>query len=263
VLDFRGEARVWMPANAPYKYVFAPPSDTDPPGAPIWTVDQVQNAQLLTLYGGVDTGSANAYVLTFDASFPAYEDGIVLYWIPSHTNTGPATVAVNGLASVPLEISIGGFLTPLRAGQVVSGQIVSMIYIGGKFVLLSGTIFSGSFTATLTGMDSTVTGDAGYSVNNGTVTVFIGSVDVAGTSNATTMTMTGLPAQISSPENPIYIVCDKLIDNGVQCYGTAIISGSTITFRMATVSGSRIVDGNFTNTGTKGIAAGWGLMYQL
>ena len=65
ILDFRGECDLWVPPNVAYKYVLSPSTDTDPPTAPIWSVDDVVSDQLVTLYGGVDTGVTNAYVLTF------------------------------------------------------------------------------------------------------------------------------------------------------------------------------------------------------
>lgn len=41
VLNYRGEADVWLDPTLTYKYVFAPPNDIDPPSNPIWTVDDV------------------------------------------------------------------------------------------------------------------------------------------------------------------------------------------------------------------------------
>ncbi len=42
VLDYRGEARVWLDPELTYKFVLAPVGDTDPPTRPIWTVDNIQ-----------------------------------------------------------------------------------------------------------------------------------------------------------------------------------------------------------------------------
>jgi hypothetical protein len=42
VLDFRGEANVWLDPELTYKLVLAPPTDTDPPANPIWSVDDVE-----------------------------------------------------------------------------------------------------------------------------------------------------------------------------------------------------------------------------
>jgi hypothetical protein len=41
VLDYRGEARVWLDIAKVYKFVLSPPGDTDPPTKAIWTVDNI------------------------------------------------------------------------------------------------------------------------------------------------------------------------------------------------------------------------------
>lgn len=41
VLDFRGEANVWLDPTLTYKFTLAPLGDTDPPTKPIWTVDNI------------------------------------------------------------------------------------------------------------------------------------------------------------------------------------------------------------------------------
>ncbi len=136
VLDFRGEASVYIPPNTNFKFVLAPPGSDDPPTNPIWTVDPVNNAQLLTLFGGVDTGSTNAYVLTFTASFSSYADGIIIYWIPSNTNTGPSTINVNGLGVVNILNQDG---SALYAGELRANQVSQILFRGGSFYLVSST----------------------------------------------------------------------------------------------------------------------------
>lgn len=44
VLNFRGEASVWLDQTLTYKFVLAPEGDTDPPTRPIWTVDDISAA---------------------------------------------------------------------------------------------------------------------------------------------------------------------------------------------------------------------------
>lgn len=153
-LDFRGECDLWIPPNIAYKFVLAPPNDTDPPTAPIWTVDDIVDSQLLTLYGGVDTGAANAYILNFTANFTAYADGIIIYWIPSNTNTSSAsTVNVNGLGPVAILNQNGGTLAP---GQIRANQVVQMMYQGTGFRLLSSTLLPIIFGACRTTNQSLV-----------------------------------------------------------------------------------------------------------
>lgn len=134
ILDYRGEANVWIPPNVAYKFILAPATDTDPPTHAIWSVDSLVNSQLITLYGGVDTGSVNAYVLNFTSNFSAYADGIVIYWIPSNTNTGASTINVNGLGAVAITNQDG---TPLRPGQLIASNVVGILYKSGGFILLN------------------------------------------------------------------------------------------------------------------------------
>lgn len=44
VLDYRGEANVWLDPTLTYKFVLAPSTDTDPPTNPIWSVDNITAA---------------------------------------------------------------------------------------------------------------------------------------------------------------------------------------------------------------------------
>lgn len=134
ILDYRGECNLWLDPNVAYKYVLAPATDTDPPTKPIWSVDQVRSSQLVTLWGGVDTGSANAYILNFTANFTSYTDGIVIYWIPSNTNTGASFINVNGLGSVAILNQDG---SALSAGQIAANRVAEMIYSGTGFVLIN------------------------------------------------------------------------------------------------------------------------------
>lgn len=134
ILDFRGEANVWIPPNVAYKYVFCPPNDTDPPSNPVWSVDNIVGSQLVTLWGGVDTGIADAYVLDFNANFTSYDDGIVIYWIPSNANTGPSTINVNGLGPVPIKNQDGG---DLYLGQIRANEVALIVCRGSYFVLVT------------------------------------------------------------------------------------------------------------------------------
>lgn len=140
VLDARGECGIWVPPNIAIKLAVTDALGNAIPGFP---VDNIVNSQLITLYGGVDTGSTNAYLLTFTANFTSYADGILVYWIPSHNNTGASTVNINGLGVVSI-INTDG--TALYANQLIANQFSWMMYKGTGFVLLS-SINRGGFNA--------------------------------------------------------------------------------------------------------------------
>lgn len=43
VLDFRGEARIWLDPELSYKFILSPRGDSDPPTKAIWTVDNISS----------------------------------------------------------------------------------------------------------------------------------------------------------------------------------------------------------------------------
>lgn len=257
-LDFRGECNLWIPPNTSYKYVYCAPGSDDPPTTSIWTVDSVVNAQLLTLYGGVDTGAGNAYVLNFTAQFTSYTDGIVIYWVPSHTNTGASTINVNGLGVVPIT-NVDG--TALTANQIVANQFAVIICKGGAFVLQYQFLITGTFTGTIaTGLTTTPNRSFTYYSSQGFISLGMtsGTTNFTGVSNSTGMTITGIPAEICSRSTLPICACYMIIDNGVTKTGTCYISGGTIGFGLG-FDGSTL----FTAAGTKGLEKNFRLFYSI
>lgn len=203
VLDYRGECNLWLEPNRAYKYIFAPPTDTDPPTNPIWSVDNISSVQLLTLYGGGDTGSANNYVLNFTAPFTSYIDGTVIYWVPSNTNTGASTLNVNGLGALALVNQNGAVLS---AGQLVVNQVAVVMLKSGQWLLISSGLSAPAsqtiFVArrNYLGSDQTLTNNA-----NTTVIFDTEDVDAGGNYNNATGVFT-------APLAGVYqFSCDMLI----------------------------------------------------
>lgn len=260
-LDFRGECNLWIPPNVAYKYVLSPSTDTDPPTNPIWSVDDVVSSQLVTLYGGVDTGIANAYVLTFTANFTAYTDGIVIYWIPSNTNTTASTINVNGLGPVDIVNQDG---TPITSSQLVANQVATIMYVGGEFLLISSgiapSVISGSFVPAWTGFSVDPTCTIFYTKIGGLVSMTFGAVNTTGTSNATSMTITNLPSVLRPPTDSNVRASCVLTDNAAQAvgaFGFGVVPG-TIVFAKGTAPPSAT---GFTNVGSKGFAPYTPLIY--
>ena len=256
VLNSRGEANIWIPPNTGYKFVLAPPGDTDPPTYPIpgYPVDNIYNAQLLTLYGGVDTGAVNAYVLTFSANFTSYTDGTVIYWIPGHTNTGASTLNINGIGVANIVYPNG---SSLYGGELVAGQFAQVIVSSGQFVLINATFQSGSFTPAWSGFSVAPTGNMNWQLVGNQVTLkWIGTT---GTSNATSMSIGNVPVQIRpSGASVVGMLPTIVIDNSNRVQGSFGFGGtSTYQFNM----GSPLSGTGFTNSGTKGLDAAWTVTY--
>lgn len=182
VLNFRGEADIFLLPNVSYKFVLQ-----DSIGNIIWTEDNIVNAALLSLYGGVDTGVANNYIINFTSPVAANTNGQVIYWLPSNSNTGPSTINVNGTGPQPILNPNG---SALGANQIIAGQFVSIISINGVWQLYGGSgvgVNIGTFGAEVP-LPSATTTDLGSAPGH--------NVSITGT---TTITSFGTSAQIVAP----------------------------------------------------------------
>lgn len=96
---------------------------------------------------GPESGVVNAYVVTLAKAPAAYRAGMVVRFIPGVTNTGPATVNVNGLGVATIRDASGG---ALAGGELASGSVVSLIHDGSRFrlqaVITAATVADGSVT---------------------------------------------------------------------------------------------------------------------
>jgi hypothetical protein len=260
ILNARGEADIWILPNVGYKFTLSPSDDTDPPTNAIWTKDNIVNSQLITLYGGVDAGIANAYVLTFSANFSAYTDGIVLYWTPANTNTTSSTVNLNGLGIINIVNPDG---SNLQANEIVANQPAIILYKTGTFTLITpGTIYS-SFTATWIGFGGSPPGNsATFTLNyrkiGNLVTLIFPSG--TGTSTATSFGISGLPATIiPGLYSSTYIPLLGMQDGGVTLSGGVALVNNTSSINF-------YKDGTlalWTASGAKGFAVNGTMTYPL
>ena len=136
-----------------------------------------------------DTGSPNAYILTYNAPYTSYTQGNpVIYFVASNSNTGPSTVNVNNLGIVPIVNPNG---TPLTAGQIVNNQMTQIVWQGGQFILTSigatAGLNIGTFGAEVSTASASTT-DLGFT---GTHTI-----NVTGSSNINSL---GTSASINAP----------------------------------------------------------------
>ncbi len=135
-LNARGECSLWLLPNVAYKLSLADSSGNLVSGYP---VDNIINSQLLTLFAGVDTGVANAYLVNYSAPYTSYTQGNpVIYFVASNSNTGASTINVS-INGTPLGIVsiVNPNLTPLTAGQIVAGQMTQIVWQTGQFILTS------------------------------------------------------------------------------------------------------------------------------
>lgn len=244
-LNFRGECDLWLKPNVAYKL-----QANDVNGILLWTVDNIVNSQLITLYGGVDTGIANAYILNFSASFTAYADGIQLTWIPANTNTTASTININGLGVVNIVNPDG---SALSGSQILANQPAQILFKGGVFELITPSIVVvGFFTPPLVGFSGSPVGLVRYRRSGNLIGL---SFNISGTSNATSFSMGGLPAIIQSLNVPQIVPCSGFIDNGVAVTSAsiALVNTTTITFYK-----DNSATNNWTAAGVKATGSGLG-----
>jgi hypothetical protein len=122
---------------------------------------------------------------------------------------------------------------------------------------------TGTFTITYTGMTAGVTGTARWSRAGNVILLLFPAA--TGTSNATTMTATGLPAAIQPTRTQNIGLSSGLIENNTgaswQAAGATITASSgTITF---TLGGTTWAGGGFTASGTKGVPVAFLVTYML
>ena len=254
ILNARGECDLWLLPNVAYKFIVADVNGNQIPGG---VIDNVINSQLITLYGGVDTGSANAYILNFSASFSAYADGIIIYWIPANTNSGASTINVNGLGVVNLVNPDGSALV---AGEIIANQPAQILFKAGAFQVITATnTVYGTFVPTWSGFSvAPATTPIAYRRNGTLVTLIFNPVN--GTSNATTFSLSGLPQIIRPLVAPAmsYPVIG-LLDNSARIPGglAAVNSSGIVTFFK---DGTQAI---WTASGSKGFADFVGLNYTI
>ncbi|WP_018897175.1 phage tail protein [Rhizobium sp. 2MFCol3.1] len=124
-------------------------------GAQVRSFDRINAMGLLT-------NSANAYSLTYDVGPLAYEKGEFFSFFVNATNTGAATLNINGLGSRDIVQNDG---SALKAGDLVAGMVFTATYDGSKFRIVNSTANAsfGTVTAT-TGM--TIGGKPVFNVDN-------------------------------------------------------------------------------------------------
>ncbi len=82
------------------------------------------------------TGSANAVIVSVpNISSIADLVGVPIRFLPSATNTGPATAAVGGTAATAVKKATQSGLAPLTGQEMVAGQLTVIVYDGTQYVI--------------------------------------------------------------------------------------------------------------------------------
>ena len=152
--------------------------------------------------------------------------------------------------------------TPTGGSKGTGSLNAQNLYVNGTSVVVSGT-----FTATITGMNSTVTGTMNYTAIVGKTCTLWPQGPILGTSNAVTMTITGIPAACTPASSNAVMFGDTVTDNGITAYvGVAeVASNSTIILGILENGTSRpqLNNNGWTPSGTKGINSDFSITFHL
>lgn len=141
VLDANGSCDLWLSDAQPYKLILSPAGDTDPPTNPLWTRDniwtttntlQVQSA-IYSYTAAPDSGTVNALAITLSPAPTALSAGMqVTTMNVVATNTGAATLNLNGLGVKPIVLPSGAALS---GGEIYAGSAATFVYTGSSWML--------------------------------------------------------------------------------------------------------------------------------
>jgi len=119
-------------------------------------LSQLQNFGTTTL---VTISGTNTITGTVSPSLTAYVAGQVFSFIVSVTNTGPATLSIDGLGAKA--ITKTGTIA-LEAGDMVSGQVILVQYDGTQFQIIGGAKVAPSPITNSLGADVALNNTANY-----------------------------------------------------------------------------------------------------
>ena len=85
---------------------------------------------------GTTAGTATAYTLTFTPALAGYVAGQCFLLKPHVTNTGAATLNVQGKGALALTKLSDGALVPLVAGDLLLGRLMHVCYDGTTLQLM-------------------------------------------------------------------------------------------------------------------------------
>jgi hypothetical protein len=134
VLDAGGRTpfQIWVNGGALYKFVLK-----NSAGVTIGTYDNIPSIDDPTAFNNLITVTGtNTLIGTSTPANTAYVNGMTLSFVVINTNTGAVTIDVDGLGAK--EITFSGS-TPLIAGQMTAGALVTIEYDGTRFQLMNSS----------------------------------------------------------------------------------------------------------------------------
>jgi hypothetical protein len=159
--------------------------------------------------------------------------------------------------------------TPTVTGGTFSDPAITNPTVTGNLPVTgnvtAANIISGTFTVTLTGLTTTVTATATYSISGNIAAISIPNVE--GTSNADTFTINGLPSILQPSTLSLQIVATSAINAGSVVPAWVQISrgSGTLTLLVSEILGAAALISStiWATSGTKGTSFSTAFTYLL
>ena len=169
----------------------------------------------------VDSGSANAYVITAGSQVTAYADGQTFLVKATNANTTTSTINVSGLGLKSIVRNDGSVL---QANDIVAGQIIQLSYnvTAGNFQL-SGSAASASATAaaaSATAAASSATSSASSATSSASSATSSASSATASASSATAAAASATQASVYAAALTATSTTSLLIATGSTTFTT-------------------------------------------
>ncbi len=115
----------------------------------VFATTQISLAQVEHSTGG----SASVYTLTYPANIPALTAGLSFTFKANHSSIGASTININSIGAVPIKKEVS---QDLEANDILAGQIVTVVYDGANFQMISkaGTSGGGSTSSRIEDTDN-------------------------------------------------------------------------------------------------------------
>ncbi len=127
-----------------------------------------------------DVGMSNAYSIALTPALDAYIVGMPIWFKAAHANTGAATFNICALGDTAIKKSGG---EALEAGDIITGQMVCVIYDGVYFQLANPNISTGSIIkrGTLANLTAAAAGAIcflGWAIDKNTIYLYPGDANI-------------------------------------------------------------------------------------
>lgn len=193
-----------------------------------------------------DSAQTRRYSLSLDENGTAYDArGRAIRNVP---------VATVNTEAVPLSQLASQLAGSLEASRGVNAppEVAAASAVGSVLTRWSREdhehgVDNGTFSVGTTGFSVDPTGDATYVLIGLGVILFL--PQLTGTSDATTFTVTGLPAGLTPVKTTDHVV--RIVDNGTAAFGIARLTDGSTTVTLFPNAAA----GNWTNSGTKTLIA--------